>query len=227
MYAAKHTMLSQEHLHGVQCYVFCMDVRAFGKGFDAYYRRALSQGVRFIRCRISSLKEVPASKDIIVRYQTDEGVLREEPYDLVVLSIGMEPAASVKGLAERLGMELRADGFCRTSPFAPVETSRPGVFVCGTFTEPKDISDSVTQASGAAGGVLRLLGRARGTQVREKIYPKEIELEEARPRIGAFVVAPLDHSGIHITTMIRDTKLPCQEAWSKTCNHNPLSWGPN
>ena len=198
MYAAKETMLTQEHLPGVQCDVFCMDVRAFGKGFDAYYRRALSQGVRFIRCRISSLKEVSASKDIIVRYQTDEGELREEPYDLVVLSIGMEAAASAKALAERLGVELRPDGFCQTNPCAPVETSRPGVFVCGTFTEPKDIPDSVTEASGAASGVLRLLGRARGTQITEKVYPVEMELDEARPRIGAFIC----HCGSNIAGVV-------------------------
>ncbi|HLB11485.1 MAG TPA: FAD-dependent oxidoreductase, partial [Dehalococcoidia bacterium] len=198
MYATKEAMLAQEHVHGVECAVFQMDMRAFGKGFDAYFKRGESRGIRYIRCRPSSLKEVPSSKNLIVRYQTEEGKIEEEEFDLVVLSVGLEPHPAGQDLARSLGVELDSRGFCSTQPFSPLDTSRPGIFVCGTFTEPKDIPDTVVQASGAAARALRLIGQSRGTRVTEKTYPLERPLDGAEPRIGVFIC----HCGSNIAGVV-------------------------
>jgi heterodisulfide reductase subunit A-like polyferredoxin len=191
MYATKEAMLALEHLPGVECHIFQMDMRAFSKGFDAYFERAKELGVQYTRCRISSLKEEPGTKDLIVRYQPEVSQgssLLEKEFDLVVLSVGLEPPADAQELARVAGVELDDRGFCRQNPLQPVETTRPGVYVCGTFAEPKDIPESVIEASGAAAAALGVIGPARGMLVKEKVYPPEIELaEDEEPRIGVFV----------------------------------------
>jgi heterodisulfide reductase subunit A-like polyferredoxin len=191
MYATKEAMLALEHVPGVECHVFMMDMRAFGKGFDAYYERAKRQGIKYTRCRLSALKEDPVTHSLIVRYEIEDSAanrpLVEEEFDLVVLSVGLEAAGGAGELAQRLDVQLRPDSFCWSDPFSPVATSREGVYVCGTFSEPKDIPDSVVQGSGAAAAALRVLAPARGTLVAEKIYPPEIVLDKAAPRVGVFV----------------------------------------
>ncbi len=188
MYATKEAMLALEHVPGVECQIFMMDMRAFSKGFDAYFERGKELGIKYTRCRISSLKEDPRTKDILFQYQTEDGQLGTEHFDLAVLSVGLEPPAEVQALAETVGIELDHRGFCRTEPFKPVETSRPGVYVCGAFAEPKDIPESVTEASGAAAAALSLIGSERGTLVEEKVYPPEIPVAITdEPRIGVFI----------------------------------------
>ncbi len=73
MYATKHTVIAKEHDPGVECRVFYIDLRAFGKGFDAYYERAREMGVKHTRCRPSSIKEIPGSRNLELRYRSDEG----------------------------------------------------------------------------------------------------------------------------------------------------------
>ncbi|MBI2848947.1 MAG: CoB--CoM heterodisulfide reductase iron-sulfur subunit A family protein [Chloroflexi bacterium] len=198
MYATKESMLAQEHNPGLECSIFIMDMRPFGKGFEAYYQRAKKQGVRYVRCRPSSLKEDPASKDVIVRYVNEDGKIQEEKFGLVVLSVGMEPSRSGQELARTLGVEMDHRGFGRTVPFHPTESSRPGVLICGCFAQPKDIPDTVTEASGAAAQALRLIGQARGTEVTEKTYPAEMSLDKAEPRVGVFVC----HCGTNIAGVV-------------------------
>jgi len=188
MYTTKEAMLALEHIPGVECHIFMMDMRAFSKGFDAFFERGKQLGIRYTRCRVSSLKEDPHTKDILFQYQTEDGQLGNERFDMVVLSVGLEPPADAKALAETVGIELNERGFCRTEPFKPVETSRPGVYVCGAFAEPKDIPESVIEASGAAAAALSVIGSERGTLVREKVYPPEIPVVITdEPRIGVFV----------------------------------------
>ena len=188
MYATKEAMLALEHVPGVECQIFMMDMRAFSKGFDAYFERGKELGIKYTRCRLSSLKEDPRTRDILFQYQTEDGQLGNERFDLVVLSVGLEPPAAKKSLAEALDIELDERGFCRTEPFQPVGTSRPGVYVCGTFAEPKDIPESVVEASGAAAAALSLIGAERGTLVEEKIYPPEIPVAITdEPRVGVFI----------------------------------------
>jgi heterodisulfide reductase subunit A-like polyferredoxin len=100
----------------------------------------------------------------------------------------MEHPTGAQALADAAGVELDSNGFCRTRPFHPVETTRPGVFVCGAFAEPKDIPDSVIEAGGAAAAALARIGQARGTLVTEATYPPEMEVApDDAPRVGVFI----------------------------------------
>jgi heterodisulfide reductase subunit A len=194
MYATKHTIIAKEHTPGLECHVFYIDLRAFSKGFDAYYERAKEIGVKYTRCKPSSIKEVPGSKNLKLRYRSDEGEEVEEEFDMVVLSSGLQPHKDIRELSAKVGIELDEYGFCRTGKFSPLETNREGVFVCGPFSDPKDIPETVTQASGSAAKSINLLAGRRGTLVTKKEYPPEIDVSGQEPRIGVFVC----HCGTNI-----------------------------
>jgi heterodisulfide reductase subunit A len=187
MYAVKHALMAKEHLPGIEYTVFFMDLRAFGKGFDAYYQRAQDEGVRFVRARPATVEEVGEEHNLRIKYLNERGEFKDEQFDLVVLSTGMRPASRAAELARRLGLEQGEDGYCLTEALKPLETCRPGIFVCGTFTEPKDIPETVMQASGAAARVKALLAEARGTLVEPKKYPPEKDVSGQEARIGVFV----------------------------------------
>lgn len=189
MYATKEATLATEHVRGVECTVFMLDMRAFSKGFDAYYQRAREKyGIRYVRYRVPAIAEDPINHNLLLTYEAEDGTWNRDSFDLIVLSVGMEQPGGAESLAQRLGIELTADGFCATQPFHPVETSRPGVFVCGAFAEPKDIPDSVIQAGGAAAAALVTIGEARGTLVTQAEYPPEVAvLPSDEPRIGVFI----------------------------------------
>jgi heterodisulfide reductase subunit A-like polyferredoxin len=188
MYATKEAMLALEHAPGVEIHIFQIDMRAFSKGFDAYFERGKAKGIHYHRCKISGLKEDPKTREILIDYVANDGRLAREHFDLAVLSVGMEPPTHVQELAIAAGIELNEHGFCQTNPFHPVETTRPGVYVCGTFAEPKDIPDSVIEAGGAAAAALATIGEARGTLVAPAEYPPEVEVKPAdEPRIGVFI----------------------------------------
>jgi heterodisulfide reductase subunit A-like polyferredoxin len=188
MYATKEAMLALDHVPGVQVHIFQIDMRAFSKGFDAYFERGKELGIHYHRCKISGLKENPRTRQILIDYVTDKGRLGREEFDLVVLSVGMERPTTAETLAEAAGIDLDEYGFCRTQPFHPVETTRPGVYVCGAFAEPKDIPDSVIEAGGAAAAALATIGQARGTLVSPAEYPPETPVRpEDEPHIGVFI----------------------------------------
>ncbi len=188
MYATKEAMLALEHAPGVEIHIFQIDMRAFSKGFDGYFERGKAHGIHYHRCKISSLKEDPKTSQILIDFVGEGGRLSQERFDLVVLSVGMEKPVGAEELAQAAGIELDEWGFARTHPFHPVETTRPGVFVCGAFAEPKDIPDSVIQAGGAAAAALATIGQARGTLISPAEYPSEIEVRpEDEPRIGVFI----------------------------------------
>lgn len=188
MYATKQALLTLEHVHGAECEVFLMDMRAFSKGFDAYFARAQEQGIRYHRCRVSSVKEDPKTRNLTLTFADEDGTLREATFDLVVLSVGMEIPGEARQLAESLGVSARPEGFAKPRPFHPVETDRAGVFVCGAVADPKDIPDSVVEAGAAAAAALEVIGKARGTQIAPKILPPETTVQPTdEPRIGVFV----------------------------------------
>jgi heterodisulfide reductase subunit A-like polyferredoxin len=201
MYAAKEAIMTIEHAraealsgHGdgkVFCQVFFMDTRAYSKGYEEYYRRAEKKyGVKYTRCRISEVKEDPNTQNLIVRsFSPFEGSSRliEEEFDLVVLSVGMEISESVKALGRRLGVELNSYGFCHTTLFSPLQTSRDGIYVAGPFREPKDIPETVVEASGAAANAARILARSRHSLATKQEYPPEINVDNQEPRIGVFI----------------------------------------
>ncbi len=187
MYATKEAIMSKEHKPDLDCTIFFIDMRAFGKGFDAYYERAKELGVRYVRCSPSSIKEVPDTKDLKITYLKDDREITTEEFSMVVLSTGLRPPKEVRELADKFGVELNEHGFADTQDFAPVETSRPGVYVCGPFAGPKDIPETVTEASAGAGKAMALLKDRRGTLITHKEYPPEKDVGGQKPRIGVFV----------------------------------------
>ena len=186
-YAIKEAVVAREHgCPGLETTIFHIDIRTFGKGFERYYQRAATEhGVRFVRSEIHRVYE-DGSGGLILRFP-ENGAIREEVYDLVVLSVGMAQSAASRELAGRLGIELDRHGFCSTGCFTPVRTSVPGVFAAGAFTGPKDIPETVMGASAAAAEAAALLASARHTLTRERTYPPETEVLGRKPRIGVFV----------------------------------------
>ena len=154
MYATKQAMLSVERDRGIKPTIFYMDIRTVGKDYERYCEKAKRDyGVRYVRSAISTLREFQRSKRLLIRYGLENGELSDEEFDLVVLSLGFTPPASVTLAAQQLGIELNEYGFCQTEEFNPTQTSVPGVFVAGAFREPADIPDTVVQASSAAADV--------------------------------------------------------------------------
>jgi len=199
MASTKQAMVAQSHTEGLETTIFYMDIRAHGKDFDQYYERAKNEeGVKYIKSIPSRIVQLPGSKDLSLHYVAEDASVLEETYDLVVLSVGMEPSRSAMESAERLGIELNEYGFCATDRFNPTATSRPGVFVAGAFQEPKDIPETVIQASGAASMAMELLGSARHSLVTKKSYPDEHDISDEEPRIGVFVC----HCGINIASVV-------------------------
>ena len=137
----KEAVIAKEHSeHDLDAAIFFMDMRTYGKDFERYYDRAKDeQGVRFIRSRIHSISENPETRDLILAYADENGVIKEETFEMVVLSVGLETPKALVETAESLNIELDEDAFVQSGIFTPVETSREGIYVCGAFQEPKDI----------------------------------------------------------------------------------------
>jgi heterodisulfide reductase subunit A len=195
MYAIKEAVIAQEHSSTpLECTIFYMDMRAYGKEFDEYYKRAKEEwGVKFVRSRVASATEDPLTGNVSVHYVENEEPKTEE-FDMVILSVGMQPPKNVEKLAEILGIKLNKYKFCQTGTFSPSETSKPGIFVCGAFASPKDIPESVAQSSGAAAKAMGIIATERGKLVTVKEYPLERNVEAEEPRIGVFVC----HCGTNI-----------------------------
>ncbi|MBN1629790.1 MAG: FAD-dependent oxidoreductase, partial [Thermoleophilia bacterium] len=199
MYAIKQAIIAKEHDRELDAHVFMMDVRDFSKGYSEYFRRARDRyHVAFTRCRISSLKEDPATQDLLITYETADGERITERFDMVVLSVGMEISESTRELAQTVGVDLNDQGFALTEPFSSTVTNRPGIFVCGAFAAPKDIPESVVEAGGAAAQAMALLGDARWTRTRKKVFPPEKDVANQEPRVGVFVC----HCGTNIAGVV-------------------------
>ncbi len=198
MYATKQAVITQEHAPGTECTVFYIDFRAYGKGFDAYYERAKESGVRYVHAIPPAVKQDLESENLELRYALPDGRRITETFDMVVLSVGLQPPSGMATLAGEIGVDLTADGFCSTGSTAPLDTSREGVFVCGPSAEPKDIPETVMSASAAAARVMTLLADARHTLVRPVEYPPEIDVTGQEPRIGVFVC----HCGTNIAGVV-------------------------
>ncbi|MBS1251025.1 MAG: NAD(P)H-quinone oxidoreductase subunit I, chloroplastic [Anaerolineales bacterium] len=196
MYATKEAMLAKQRIPDADCHIFMMDERAFNKEFNTYFKRSQETfGVEYVRCRVSSVREDPDTKDLVLQYMHPDGRLVDERYDMVVLSVGTQPPAQSKAVADMLGIDLNPYGFCATDKFAPLETSQPGVYVCGAFQSPKEIAETFIDASGAAGDVMRLMRASLGNGKSSREYPfisgdgfppeKDVSGEPAR--VGVFV----------------------------------------
>ena len=188
MYALKESMIAKEHLgEDFEPTIFFMDIRTHGKDFEKYYERAKYEGVRFIRSRVHTITEADETGTLNLRYVTESGEMINEEFDMVVLSIGMEPADSAVDAAKKLGIELNEYNFVKTDNLNPVATSRPGIYVAGLIQGCKDIPESVVEASAAACKAGIDIASSRGTLAKEKEFPDESDVRDREPRLGVFV----------------------------------------
>jgi heterodisulfide reductase subunit A len=198
-YTQKQVLLTKDHYPDVECTIFHNDIRSYGKDFETYYQRAADlPGVKFVRSYVSIGKEIPETKNVTIKYATSEDGVKEEEFDLVVLSVGLNPPADHNDLAEMFGIELTSHNFCKTNPVKPFETSCPGIFVSGAFQGPIDIPESVITASGAGSQCGEILDYRRGKLTQKRIYPPERDVSEEEPRVGIFVC----HCGANIGRVV-------------------------
>ena len=189
MYAIKDAMIAKEHSTGdLDCAIFYMDIRSYGKDYEKYYNRARDrENVRFIKARVHTLYDDPQTGGLRLVFADESGNRVEEAFDMVVLSVGLQASTSTIELANRLEIDLNKYNFVDTDPFAPVDTSRPGVYTCGTLQGPKDIPASVTEASAAASAAGKDVAEGRGTETKSLVLPDEIDVSGEEARIGVFV----------------------------------------
>ncbi|WP_407309355.1 FAD-dependent oxidoreductase [Desulfosporosinus sp. SB140] len=212
MYAIKEAVIAKEHSHiPVDTTIFYMDMRTHGKDFEKYYDNAKNnQGVRFVRSRIYEVTEAKdGSGDAVIRYSNEDGQISTEQFDLVVLSVGLEPGDSSKVLAQTLDLKVNKFGFAELEPLSGVNTSREGIYAAGAFSGPRDIPETVMQASAAAGAASALLAQERGTLVSEKEYPPEKEVAGDVIRTGVFIC----HCGVNIGSVVN---VPSVVEYAKT-----------
>ncbi len=198
-YTQKQVILTKDHDADAECTIFHNDIRSYGKDFERFYQRAEGlPGVRFIRSYVSIGKEIPGSRNVTIRYSTSDEGVKEEEFDLVVLSVGLNPPKGFQEMADKFGIQLNAHGFCQTGSTNPMKTTRPGIFISGAFQGPVDIPESVMSASGAGSQCGELLRYRRGKLTRERMYPEERDVTREEPRVGVYVC----HCGANIGRVV-------------------------
>jgi len=162
MYATKLAQLLKRLDPSRDIYIFYTDLRAYGKGFEEYYKRAQNAGIKYIRGRVAEIREDPQSKKLhILSEDTLSRKMIEGEFDLVVLSTGIVPSSGSEQIADILKLARSADGFLQEAhpKFRPVDTLIDGVFIAGCAQGPKDIPDSVAQGSASASRAMRLMNK--------------------------------------------------------------------
>lgn len=198
MFALKEAIVTKERFQDdIETVIFFMDMRTSGKDYELYYQRAKKEyGIRFVRCRPHSVLPEQETGDLSIIYTTEQGTFPErEAFNMVVLSTGFRVLPEMIELAERLGIELNEHNFVKTTSFDPVATSRPGIYVCGLSQGPKDIPETMVQASAAA-----CLASAHQKVIQENLeaeeefpsgeqeeLPPERDVSGEEPKIGVFV----------------------------------------
>ena len=199
MASIKEAVIAKEHDSSIEPTIFYMDIRAYGKDFDKYYEKAKGDGgVRFIRSMVSRVVEEPVTKDLLITFVDEQNKLVTETFQMVVLAVGIKPSELAVKTARALKVDLDPHEFCMTNSFTPVDTSRPGLYVTGAFQAPKDIPQTVMEASAAAGVATKVLVEARNTLTVKKEYPPEQDYAGQEPRIGVFVC----RCGINIASTV-------------------------
>jgi len=167
MYSMKFAHLIKEHTEA-KVYEFYIDIRSFGKGFEEFYNRVLNEGTIFIRGRpaeITNIAEKPEEEGkLIVQFEdTLIGLQRRLPVDMVILSVALEAQPDAEAVARLFNISRSADGFFleKHPKLDPVATTTDGVFVAGCAQGPKDIPDTVAQASAAAAEVLAMISQGK------------------------------------------------------------------
>ena len=165
MYSLKFAHLVKEKTEAEVCN-FYIDMRSFGKGYEEFYKRLMSEDVDFIRGKVAEITDMvtsPAEQDklVVVCEDTLLGLVRRVPVDMVILSAGLKSGSDSDKLAKTFGISKGADGFFteKHPKLAPVDTTIDGIFLAGACQGPKDIPDSVAQGAAAAAGALSLLDK--------------------------------------------------------------------
>ena len=198
-YTQKQVILTKDHDSEAECTIFNNDIRSYGKDFERFFQRTERlSGIRFFRSYTTVVKEDPQTKNVTVRYSTPEDGVKEEEFDMVVLSVGLNPPTDAQGLANKFGIEINSHGFCETNDTNPMKTSRSGVFISGAFQGPTDIPESVFTASGASSQIGELLDYRRDKLTEERVFPVERDVSKEEPRIGVFVC----HCGANIGRVV-------------------------
>jgi heterodisulfide reductase subunit A len=198
-YTQKQVILTKDHDGDARCTIFHNDIRSYGKDFERFYQRTEKlPGIRFFRSYTTIVKEDPVTRNVTIRYSTPDDGVKEEEFDMVVLSVGLNPPRDSQSLANTFGIELNSHGFCKVNPFNPMETSRPGIFISGAFQGPVDIPESVVTGCGAGSQCGELLDYRRGNLAKERIYPPEKDVSLDAPRVGVYVC----HCGANIGRIV-------------------------
>ncbi len=199
MYATKEAFIAREHDANIEPTIFYIDMRSFGKNFDNYITRAQENNVRLVRAMVSRIYEDPQTGNLELRFVDEAGKKNSELFDMVVLSVGIQIPEDTKSLAATLEIALDDYGFAITDTFHPLSTTRPGVFVSGCINGPKDIPETVSEASGAAQAASASLAAARGSLITEEVLPQERTPEpDDELRIGVFIC----HCGTNIASVV-------------------------
>jgi len=200
MYALKEAMVTKERFaESIETTIFYMDMRTFGKDYELYLNRAKNDyGIRMIRSRPHSIIENSKTKDLSITYAVEEAALQKtEEFDMVVLSTGFRIPETTIDLANRLGIELNPHNFAKTDHFNPVVTSKPGIYVCGVVESPKDIPETMVQASAAASMAASDLPAIMDMPEDENTFVPERDVSGEEPKIGVFICdCGLDIGGV-------------------------------
>jgi len=190
MFALKEAMVTKERFQeDIETTIFYMDMRTFGKDYELYYQRAKDDfGIRFIHSRPHSILRQPGAEKLEMSYTTDESSkLLTEEYDMVVLSTGFRVGDDVRDLAIKMGIELNENNFPVHSGLNQVATSRPGIYVAGTFQGPKDIPETMVQASAAACLAGKDVASPEKNPEAPSLLPPEKNLVGEEPKVGVFI----------------------------------------
>ena len=151
MHSIKEAIIANEHEPETASTIFGMDIRAVGKGFEEYkIRGGNTSGITYVRGRVAEIREDPEHNPVVIYEDTRERKVNSQDFDMVILATACAPTKGIVELSKILGIALDNHGFVKTSPLSPVDTTVPGIFVCGCAGSPMDVPESVAQASSAA-----------------------------------------------------------------------------
>jgi len=151
MHSIKEAIIANEHEPETASTIFGMDIRAVGKGFEEYkIRGGNTSGITYVRGRVAEIREDSEYNPVVIYEDTQERKVNSQDFDIVILATACAPTKGIVELSKILGIALDNHGFVKTSPLSPVDTTVPGIFVCGCAGSPMDVPESVAQASSAA-----------------------------------------------------------------------------
>ncbi|WP_066640292.1 FAD-dependent oxidoreductase [Desulfolucanica intricata] len=189
MFAIKEAMMAKEYSADTETKIFSMDLRIHGKGYEKYHRKAEKEyNIDFINSRIYEITEIQDTHNLGIRYAREDGTVSFEEFDLVVLSIGMEQPRETIALANKLGVSLDKFNFTKTLDLTGVCTNKPGIFVAGAFAGPKDMPETIAQASACAAEVALISGaKVKTPTIKLENNTCQINDNRSIPRTGVFI----------------------------------------